>query len=570
MNLLLDVILKPSMVLLLALVAMPLLRGRSAALRHAILAAALLCAAIVPLVGAVAPEWHLPGLRILTEAPAPPTASAAVITETVTVSGAPDPVPSTASRDRRSIARGRGLPRGGSLLVWAWILGSIPGLALLIAGVRRLVRLAATSRRIEHGAWARSAAAIGREYGFRNDVTLLEAPGSNMLVTWGFFRPKVLLPTAAHDWPADRVSIVLAHELAHIQRGDWAVLLVTEALRAVYWFNPLFWLACARARQESERACDDRVLNRGVPGSDYATHLVVIARALRTEGMRLPAPAITRTSSLEGRVKAMLDAHRNRRPLTPAAGLLTAIALLAVTIAVAGFAPGQIAFASLGGTIVDPQDAALPGVTVRLTNLATEAKYEVKSDRTGRYEFVGLPPGEYALSAQLPGFRTTDYRVSIAGQSIERNLSMKIGMLEETISVSPGPPAVVDPAAQQAREERMQEFMAKRAQQSCSPAANDGSARIGGNLRPPVKLRDVRPVYPAQLEQAGIGGSVLLEANIGPDGSVSKVEVISTTHPDLAASAVDAVRQWQFDSTLLNCVAVEVPMKVNVSFQYRK
>ena len=569
MNLLLDVWLKPSVVLLLALAVMPLLRNRSAALRHAILAAALLCAAVVPFVGTVVPAWHVPGLRVLADPPASEFGSAAVVSESVTITRGASLPPSSAS-DASHPSETMSARTRGSLLAWVWLLGSLPGLALLIAGVRRLVRLANSSRRIEHGAWARSAAAIGREYGFRNDVTLLEAPGSNLLVTWGFFRPKVLLPASAQEWPDDRVAIVLAHELAHIQRGDWAVLLMAEVLRAVYWFNPLFWIACAHARQESERACDDRVLNRGVPGSEYATHLVGIARALRNDGMRLPAPAITRTSSLEGRVKAMLDARRNRRPLTRTTGFLTAIALVTVTIAVAGFAPGQIAFASLGGTIVDPQDALLPGVTVKLTNLGTEAKYEVKSDRTGRYEFVGLPPGEYALSAQLPGFRTTEYRVSIAGQNAERNLAMKIGMLEETISVTSGPPAAVDPAAQRARDERVKAFLAKRAAQACSPTPADGTDRIGGNLRAPAKLRDVRPIYPAQLEQAGIDGSVLLEANIGTDGSVTKVDVISATHPDLAASAVEAVRQWQFDATLLNCVPVDVPMKVNVSFQHRR
>jgi TonB family protein len=570
MNLLLDALVKPSVVLLLALAVMPVLRHRSAALRHVVLAAALLCAAVVPFAGAVVPAWHVPGLRMLAqEPPAPTPRRAAIVTETVAVAGGSDVAPATAAGGARADERTRARA-GGSILVWIWVLGSIPGLALLIAGVRRLVRLAATSQRIEHGAWARSAATIGREYGFRNDVTLLEAQGSNLLVTWGFFRPTVLLPAAAHDWSDDRVAIVLAHELAHIQRGDWAVLLMAEVLRAVYWFNPLFWIACARARQESETACDDRVLNRGVTGSDYAIHLVGIARALRNDSRRLPAPAITRTSSLEGRVKAMLDVRRNRRPLTRSAGVLTAVALFAVTVAVAGFAPGQIAFASLGGAIVDPQDALLPGVKVTLTNLGTEAKYEVKSDRTGRYEFVGLPPGEYALSAQLPGFRTTEYRVSMAGQNAERNLSMKIGMVEETISVTSGPPAVVDPAVQRAREERVQAFLAKRAEHTCSPAPADAVTRIGGNLRAPAKLKDVRPVYPAGLEQSGIDGSVLLEANIGTDGSVTNVDVISATHPDLAASAVEAVRQWQFDATLLNCVPVDVAMKVNISFQHRR
>ncbi len=435
MSLLLDAIVKPSLVLVLALAAMPLLRNRSAALRHAVLAAALLCAAAVPLAGRLVPAWHVPLATALLGEPVKTPANDVVATETVIVPGGAEAQHGVARADAQAApVPWPDVPR--SLGVWIWLIGSIPGVAILIAGIRQLVRLAASARRIETGTWVTSAAAIGREYGFTRDVTLLEAPSSNLLITWGFVRPTVLLPAAARDWPEDRVAVVLAHELAHIRRGDWIVLLMAELLRAIYWFNPLFWVASALTRQESERACDDRVLNRGVPGSEYATHLVGIARALRQEGTWLPAPAIARTSSLEGRVKAMLDARLNRRPLTRTTGVLTLSALLAVTLAVAGFAPAQTAFASLSGSIVDPQNAALPGVTLVLTNLQNESKYEVKSNASGHYEFVGLPPGEYAASVKLPGFATVGFPVSMAGQNVRRDLKLQIGLLEETITVS--------------------------------------------------------------------------------------------------------------------------------------
>ena len=555
MNLLLDVILKPSMVLLLALVAMPLLRGRSAALRHAILAAALLCAAIVPLVGAVAPEWHLPGLRILTEAPAPPTASSAVITETVTVSGAPDPVPSTASRDRRSIARGRGLPRGGSLLVWAWILGSIPGLALLIAGVRRLVRLAATSRRIEHGAWARSAAAIGREYGFRNDVTLLEAPGSNMLVTWGFFRPKVLLPTAAHDWPADRVSIVLAHELAHIQRGDWAVLLVTEALRAVYWFNPLFWLACATLRRESEHAADDLVLDTGITGTSYASDLVALARTLRVHGRTwLPAPSIARPSTLERRVRAMLNPQLNRRPVSRAWQFVLMALLCAIALPIA--AASQAASAP-SGMVVDPMDRPLADAVVRLSAIANnEQAYETRTDANGAFKFNAVTPGDYMLSIRYPGFSSSRQRVQLRAGEFTFTLKAQVGTLQETISVRAG--ATGSTAT-------------SRSEQSAPvPEAPSCSATGAGELTPPMKIRDVRPRYKQAWVDAGIEGTILMQARIGRDGYVRSVNALSPTNPELEDEAVAAVSQWRFSPTYLNCSPIEVEMYVTVSFKLER
>jgi protein TonB len=91
--------------------------------------------------------------------------------------------------------------------------------------------------------------------------------------------------------------------------------------------------------------------------------------------------------------------------------------------------------------------------------------------------------------------------------------------------------------------------------------------RVGGNLRPPKKIKDVRPEYPASMQEAGLEGLVPLEAVIGRDGTVSSLRVLSAkVHPDLAAAAMHAVRQWRFEPTLLNGVPVDVMMTVTVAF----
>jgi TonB family protein len=60
---------------------------------------------------------------------------------------------------------------------------------------------------------------------------------------------------------------------------------------------------------------------------------------------------------------------------------------------------------------------------------------------------------------------------------------------------------------------------------------------------------------------------VLLEGLIGTDGSFKELRVATSAHPDLDAAALEAVRQWEFDETILNCVPVEVPMKIAVTFK---
>jgi TonB family protein len=90
---------------------------------------------------------------------------------------------------------------------------------------------------------------------------------------------------------------------------------------------------------------------------------------------------------------------------------------------------------------------------------------------------------------------------------------------------------------------------------------------MGGNLKQPMKTVDKKPIYPSQLAAAGTSGKVEFEARISPDGTVSDLRTVSASEPDFEVAAGDAIRQWEFTPTLLNCVAIEVPMKIHVSFR---
>ena len=180
-----------------------------------------------------------------------------------------------------------------------------------------------------------SAARIASDYRLRRRIRLLQSRAPTMLATWGLIRPKVVLPRDADQWRPDRIQVVLRHELAHVRRHDWMMQMLSELLRAIYWFNPLMWMACARLRRESEQACDDTVLNSGVAGSDYAAHLLDLARTFR--GPRhawSPALLMARESTLEQRFKALLNPNLNRRAITRLALVATGI-FLGITLPVA-------------------------------------------------------------------------------------------------------------------------------------------------------------------------------------------------------------------------------------------
>ena len=92
--------------------------------------------------------------------------------------------------------------------------------------------------------------------------------------------------------------------------------------------------------------------------------------------------------------------------------------------------------------------------------------------------------------------------------------------------------------------------------------------RVGGAVKEPRQIRRVEPKYPEVAQAAQVQGTVILEVVIAADGNVSTVKLLRSI-PLLDQAAVDAVRQWRYEPTLLNGVPVEVIMTVTVNFTLR-
>ena len=547
-TLLFESTLKASLVMLTALLAVACLRRRSAALRHWMLSASIVAAMAAPLLGPLMPSWHVPIDPIQRPRLLASTAPAAARA-----------VPHSVDAEGAHTAAASSTP--AALIETAWIAGAGVSLLILAIGLGRLAWVASSARRVATGRWAELAADVAREYGLRRPVVILQSDHPALLVTWGFVAPKVILPRAAQEWSDARIRVVLSHELAHVKRGDWLMQMVAEIARAAFWFNPVMWIACHRLRQESEQATDDVVLDAGIDGSEYAAHLLDLARAFSRHRPWMPAPAIARPSSLERRVRAMLNARVNRAPITRAARLGIVAALSAVAIAVAS---AQGAFSTFSGTVFDPLNGYLPGVTMTLTNTQSGAKHEIRSDRTGHFEFVGLPPGAYTLETFLPGFSVLRGTLDLTGRDVQRDVTLKVGQLEETITVWASLPAGMrTPPANQPRAPRPDK---NTMMQACAENTPKTGA-MGGNLKQPMKLVDKKPNYPEQLAAAKVGGKIVFDARINPDGMVGDLQATSSENPDLEQAAATAIRQWEFSPTLLNCVAVDVPMKITVTFR---
>jgi beta-lactamase regulating signal transducer with metallopeptidase domain len=545
---------KVSCIVLVGLVAAALLRQRSAAARHWVLAAAIACAAVTPILEYAVPSWQLPeGVTRIVQRPGTLTLYTPV--QIKSTDAAASAAGDRGSAMRATIAR---------TLTIAWFAGIGAGLAILAIGFARLVRITSRARRVDSGTWAALAGEIAGDFGIAPPA-ILQSDHPSLCVTWGMRRPAVILPRGADAWPEARARSVVGHELAHIARRDWPVQMAAELLRAVYWFNPLVWIACTQLRRESEHACDDAVLALGVQGPEYAGHLLDLARAFKVHGHAyVPAPAMARPSSLERRVRAMLNVHVNRTPLTRSACALVVAALLLVTLPVASAQSGP---ASFSGTLMDAVGRVMPDVTLTLAPGAAPQKpgtapgaITATSDANGHFSFANLPAGDYTLQVQKMGFSTTQGRVSVdSGQNLVQNIALQVGALMETITLTepdPAAPPVTPPAQRPLKSPNTSD-------DACAQTA------VGGCITAPVKLLDVKPIWPASLAGTGTSAVLKMEAHIGTDGFVNDVRVLAPAREEFAAAAAAAIRQWQFSQTLLDGVPVEVRMTVLVNFKAR-
>ena len=425
MSLLAVLTLKVSAILLLALIGALVLRGGSAAARHWVLAVGVVSAATVPALHVlptppVAPMDPVgPLLFDALQPSALPTAAS---------SGPPAParppgpdVQSTAPVDAGVVGSvvalqpagprpGRSRPGAaavasaevvGRLVVTIWLVGASAGLGVLLVGLARLRWFRASSSRVTHGRWHRLCADLSRSCGLNRGVDLRLGPRPGLVATWGWRWPVVMLPASASEWSAERMRVVLLHELAHARRGDWLLQMAAEALRCVWWFNPLAWMVSARLRRESEHAADDLVLARGVPAATCATHLVELARDVRRHRRTwLPAPAMARSSNLERRLSAMLNPRTNRRPMTRFARFGSLGALVTVSIVVAGLQVGPVSASRSGestGNAVEREQPAEPS-SGRIT-----AFVPVAASAAALQDRVQVGPASASRSAESTG-----------------------------------------------------------------------------------------------------------------------------------------------------------------------
>ena len=208
----------------------------------------------------------------------------------------------------------------------------------------------------------------------------------------------------------------------------------------------------------------------------------------------------------------------------------------------------QAGSATLSGTVYDASRAVVPEATVVISSEESKTQEITISGAAGDYEFRVLPVGRYSVEVRKSGFRVFKQQALLAANEPGKlDIVLEVGEVIQTVDVvGKAPQTVPQP----------------------SPSSPPRRIRVGGNVQQTKLIHQVQPVYPERSQAQGVQGIVLLEAVIWKDGSIGTMRVLNKlADPELVDAAVEAVKNWRYEPTLLNGQPIEVVTTITVNFR---
>ena len=513
-------------------VALLLIRSRRPALQHGV-CTAVLCGMLL-----------LPALGLLSLLP---DLSASVMVETAMPVLA---IPAWSGSEVPTLATDAGSStdwRG-----WAGLLSVLVTSILLLRSIlvrRRILQLVARADAITQPAAQQLLASLVGETKLSHVPTLVSSSEVATPVVFGSLRPTVILPANWPQWRREKLRAVLLHELAHVARGDGWVMVAASLNSAVFWFHPLARWLRSRLRVLAEMACDDHAVMVARDPEGYAETLLEIAERCRDQRV-FPATtlAMAHTPRVTRRIERILRnpafhsgmlGRAVRRRLTLA--VLSATILLSLVSVTLGQSDGV----TLTGSVQDASGARIAEATVLIVDSVRNTTEATTTGADGSYRLDGLTPSSaYGIEVSARGFRAHSQTLDLTADK-RLDIALEVGQIHEAVVVSgKRPPADRSQTKGQRRR-----------------------TRVGGNVQPARLVKRVSPLYAVDVQQEGVEGTVRLEAVISKAGEPMGLRAINTVvDPRLVTAAIEAVRQWRYQSTMLNGQPIEVVMTIKVAF----
>ena len=442
LTLLAEVTLKSLVLFGIAFVTAQMLRRSSAFARVAIWKAVICSLLALPILCLVLPAWRVPFPVGAVISPLSPPASAEVLPLSTWEKAIKPPTPSAVTMEiapAEPVVAPSVVEEATPAPIATEVLPPLPDAAKVICtfpivltiylvgvGVVLLrllaafVRLAFLSRNSQHCTLPQIQSAgenAARKLGLSCSVSLrIALPASREWIpmTWGYWRPCVLLPTEAQDWDSVHLDAVLLHEIAHVARADWLMQQIGAVTSAFYWFHPLAWKAARLLKLECECACDETVVATGIAPTDYALVLLASARAHKHRAFSHEGSlSMAHTTNLSVRIRSLLDRNGSQRKPS--------------RHAVIGF--GMISLAGLLAlSALHPADAAAPPETMSAVAAAPETP-EVSSSTEPK---AVMPPAE--TKSVVPPSRAFKHKTDSKAAAIMKQVEAKAKSVQSLIA----------------------------------------------------------------------------------------------------------------------------------------
>ena len=237
---------------------------------------------------------------------------------------------------------------------------------------------------------------------------------------------------------------------------------------------------------------------------------------------------------------ASLEVSRPRRRLRGLVAVALAVSCASITL-------GQQNSVTLSGSVNDPSGARIPWASVVIINPDQSVTEATTAGADGSFRIEGLAPSPLCEVEIVGPIGFLPHRQSVnltADHHID--IELEVDLIVEAIVVS-GTRQAGDPALSKSPRRRI---------------------RVGGNLKRARLVHHVPALYPADAEREGIEGTVLLEAAISRDGTLTGLAPVNSIVDErLVTAATEAVLQWRYEPARLNGQPFEIGAKISVAFE---
>ncbi|MGH1374174.1 MAG: TonB family protein [Cellvibrionaceae bacterium] len=405
----------------------------------------------------------------------------------------------------------------GLVMIGAYLFGVLWGLFYLCLGVFEL-QLKTVDRQLP--SYSQLQSEIDRLChltGIQKSVTLILSEVDPTIASWGWRRPKIQLPVEADEWPVAERQLILLHELGHIERRDWILLMVSKCVSQLFWFLPPVWWLQKMLSEMSERACDDWVIQVSGRDGDYAQLLLSLEKQLSD----LPVSHLWAHSNYR-RIQALLERYADHEihlePMQWGQSSMLALLVLLPLTAV-GFR----------GDISSEQSSQSHYVISGY--LSELARQQGSSDGKDVSPFKGLLQPNAGIEKPIYVDQLTPLDNPVAPKAFMEQLDVVAHALEaevmtevETLSFS-------------------------------QIKATRPNVQVKGFL--PIKM--ATPIYPRRAIDRGIEGRVKVQFTVGTDG-VPRAPTIVFSQPKgiFDKSVFKALKQSRFRPITINGAITEV------------